>query len=241
MNASNSTHKLKTNLDTDFLKLIAAITMMVDHIGFIFFPQYAALRWIGRLSFPLFCYCLTVGLLYTHNIKKYLLRLAVFAVVAQIIYAIFLPGATFYASLIDWNIFFTLFFSLLFMWGITAKKWFTLALSAISLFVLLFFGLQYGASGIALMLIFCFCRNMPRMGACLYVLYYLPALWANTASMLSLNIWGLCIDWSFFAVFAAPLIFLPTYTKIRINKWFFYFFYPVHLGAISALDYILKL
>ena len=69
--------KLKTNLDTDFLKLIAVVSMLIDHIGGALFPQYPVFRWLGRLAFPIFCYCLTVGMLYTRDIKKYLLRLGV--------------------------------------------------------------------------------------------------------------------------------------------------------------------
>lgn len=67
--------KLKTNLDTDFLKLIAILSMVIDHVGTAFFPEYPAFRWAGRLAFPIFAYCLTVGLLYTRDIRKYLLRL----------------------------------------------------------------------------------------------------------------------------------------------------------------------
>lgn len=67
--------KLKTNLDTGLLKLIAILSMAVDHVGSVFFPKYPVFRWIGRLTFPIFAYCLTVGLLYTHDIKKHLVRL----------------------------------------------------------------------------------------------------------------------------------------------------------------------
>ena len=62
--------KLKTNLDTNFIKLVAIISMTFDHVGSVFFPEYPVFRWIGRIAFPLFCYCLTVGMLYTHDIKK---------------------------------------------------------------------------------------------------------------------------------------------------------------------------
>lgn len=67
--------RLKTNLDTNFLKLIAILCMVVDHVGTVFFPGYPAFRWVGRLAFPIFCYCLTVGLMYTHDIRRYLGRL----------------------------------------------------------------------------------------------------------------------------------------------------------------------
>ena len=44
--------KLKTNLDTGLLKLIAILSMAVDHVGSVFFPKYPVFRWIGRLTFP---------------------------------------------------------------------------------------------------------------------------------------------------------------------------------------------
>lgn len=47
--------RLKTNLDTSFLKLIAIISMTIDHIGSAFFPEQPVFRWIGRIAFPLFC------------------------------------------------------------------------------------------------------------------------------------------------------------------------------------------
>lgn len=105
--------RLKTNLDTDLLKLIATAAMLIDHIGGAFFPEAGVFRWIGRLAFPIFCYCLTVGLLYTHDVRKYLTRLGIFALVSQPFYILaFHPVGEFWANLTNWNIFFTLFLSL---------------------------------------------------------------------------------------------------------------------------------
>lgn len=55
--AQTQAPRLKTNLDTNFLKLIAILCMVVDHVGTVFFPGYPAFRWVGRLAFPIFCYC----------------------------------------------------------------------------------------------------------------------------------------------------------------------------------------
>ena len=148
--------------------------MLIDHIGGAFFPEVGIFRWIGRLAFPIFCYCLTVGLLYTRDVKKYLLRLGVFALVSQPFYILaFHPVSEFAANLTNWNIFFTLFLSLLGMYGLKERKWW---LFALALFTVSWWNFDYSGTGIQLMLIFYLCRNHPGLGAGLYVLSYLPAL-----------------------------------------------------------------
>lgn len=97
--------KLRTNLDTDLLKLVAIAAMLLDHIGGAFFPETPIFRWIGRLAFPLFCYCLTVGLLYTHDIRRYLGRLAIFAVVSQPFWILAFNADDILGNLTNWNIF----------------------------------------------------------------------------------------------------------------------------------------
>ena len=100
--------RLKTNLDTDFIKLAAIISMTIDHVGSVFFPQYPAFRWIGRIAFPLFSYCLTVGMLYTRDIRKYLFRLGAFALTSQPFWILAFNGDDILGNLFNLNIFFTL-------------------------------------------------------------------------------------------------------------------------------------
>ena len=57
------------------LKLLALLLMLIDHIGYYFEGTPAVLRLIGRLSFPLFLFCMTQGWRHTRDRKKYLLRL----------------------------------------------------------------------------------------------------------------------------------------------------------------------
>lgn len=236
---SNMEPKFKTNLDTDFLKLVAIISMLIDHVGSAFFPQYPVFRWLGRLAFPIFCYCLTVGLLYTHDIKRYLSRLAVFAVVSQPFYALKVDPHAFWENLTNWNIFFTLFLSLLFMWGIRERRWYSIAVSVISVAMLCLWNFDYGFTGVLLMLIFYFCRNNPALGAVLYTFFYLPAFWGRPEDPLGLMIAGHALDWTIFALLAMPLIFCPTHTGVKVNKWLFYAFYPGHLAAIVLIRLVL--
>ena len=53
----------------ELLKWIAIITMTVDHVGAVLYPEFEFLRWIGRLAFPLFAYLLILGMENTRNLS----------------------------------------------------------------------------------------------------------------------------------------------------------------------------
>ena len=161
--------RLKTNLDTNLIKLIAIISMTVDHVGGAFFPEYPVFRWIGRIAFPLFCYCLTVGMLYTHDIKKYLFRLGTFAFISQPFWILAFNSDDIVGNIFNLNIFFTLIVSLLATWGFKEKKWWLFIAGIILLNVVNF---DYAMTGLILMMIFYLCRNKPWLGAIIYTLTY---------------------------------------------------------------------
>ena len=60
-------------LNSTALKIIAAITMLVDHLGVIIFPQYVVFRVIGRISFPLYAFMIAEGCRYTRNRLRHFL------------------------------------------------------------------------------------------------------------------------------------------------------------------------
>ena len=66
------------------LKIIAILTMTIDHVGFFFFPDIEVLRIIGRLSFPLFAWLIANGAYHTKNMHAYLVRLFIFALISQV-------------------------------------------------------------------------------------------------------------------------------------------------------------
>ena len=229
--------KLKTNLDTNFLKLIAIISMTVDHVGSVFFPQYPAFRWVGRMAFPLFCYCMTVGMLYTRDIRKYALRLGAFALISQPFWILAFNADDILGNLLNLNIFFTLLVSLLAAWGFQARKWWLFIAGVVLLNAVNF---DYAMTGLILMLIFYLCRNKPLLGAVLYTLSYLPALWGGSPEdPLALQLGGLAIGFEIFALLALPLIEIHTHVEPKIPKWFFYLYYPAHLLVIYLLQLFL--
>jgi len=70
------------------IKIIAALTMFIDHMGLILFPQYRIFRIIGRLAFPLYAYCIAEGFRYTRNRRRYFLRVFTLGLLCQIVYTI---------------------------------------------------------------------------------------------------------------------------------------------------------
>lgn len=102
------------------LKLLAIIAMLIDHIGAIIFPQYLWLRVVGRIAFPIFCFLIVEGFYHTSNVKKYLIRLGIFAFVSEIPFDIAFYNKIMY---IDYqNVFFTLFLGLIVIYLMSMVK-----------------------------------------------------------------------------------------------------------------------
>lgn len=122
----------------DFLKIMALITMLIDHIGagileYMMRSTFAAdmesyrqiyvadriLRMTGRLSFPLFCFLLVQGFLHTHSRVIYALRLVVFALLSELPFDyLFFGGFTMEHQ----NVFWTLFLGLVTLSAISAAE-----------------------------------------------------------------------------------------------------------------------
>ena len=79
----NSNSKLRF-LDETQLKLIALISMLTDHVGFVFFPSVTWMRAVGRIAMPIFALCVSEGYYYSKNRNKYLIRIGIFALISEI-------------------------------------------------------------------------------------------------------------------------------------------------------------
>lgn len=75
-------------IDGTYLKLLAALLMLIDHIGVILFPDVIAFRIIGRLSFPIFAFMISEGAKYTKNKLRYFLLMFLTGVLCQIVFYI---------------------------------------------------------------------------------------------------------------------------------------------------------
>lgn len=116
------------------LKIIAMITMLIDHIGAVVVANlstlgyiapeqeqtwiltYKILRNIGRSAFPIFCFLLIEGFCHTRSRGKYALRLFTFALISQLPYELAVWNTLAWKHT---NVFFTLFIGLLTIWGMS--------------------------------------------------------------------------------------------------------------------------
>ena len=87
----------------NILKIIALITMTCDHVGMQLFPQYLILRYIGRLSFPIFAYMIAEGAKYTQNRTRYLLQMFSLGAVCSVVYY-FAMGSLYQCILITFTL-----------------------------------------------------------------------------------------------------------------------------------------
>ena len=78
-------------LSSFWLKVIALLTMTLDHVGYLM-PAYnmnhtveTIFRIIGRIALPLFCFMVAEGVVHTKSFKKYALRLGIMASVVSVI------------------------------------------------------------------------------------------------------------------------------------------------------------
>ena len=98
------------------LKLIAVCTMFIDHMGHTLFPTVLWLRCIGRLAFPIFCFLIAEGCVYTRDRRKYALRLLAFALLSEVPFDLMVGGTVWYPY--SQNVLWTLLAGALICWCI---------------------------------------------------------------------------------------------------------------------------
>ena len=199
------------------ITLIAFFTMIIDHIGIIFYPNTQFLRIIGRFSFPLFAWGIARGFKYTRSLLRYSFRLLLISIISQVPYSILFKNN-------NLNVCFTLLAGLILIKLYTIKfsnkkiKYFIVLIISFLLFLSNNI-LEYGFYGILTILIF-------------YIFYNDDSIifWQFFITLLGIII--LKYDpIQLFSVFSCFIIFIVNTIKLdfKINKIFSYTFYPLHL------------
>ena len=96
-------NKNKAGLTGNQLKLIALISMTLDHVGLQLFPDVVLLRILGRLALPIFAYMIAEGCRHTRSRKKYLGRMVLLAALCQAVY-FFAMGSLYQCILVTFSL-----------------------------------------------------------------------------------------------------------------------------------------
>ena len=229
------------------LKIIALISMTCDHSSYLIFRKFSYLNYIGRLAFPIFAFQISEGYSHTKSLKKYFLRLFLFALISQAPFALF--RSTYFKSF-SLNVFFTLFLGLAtitvfdMFHKIECKEKFMHYLND-------FFGIicvisiaiiaqvshcDYGAYGVVIIFIFYLFKNHTHLMNIAFILSTVVWQFKNLTSGSNFNIYLLITLFT-----CLPLVFINLYNnkKGKNIKYFLYIFYPIHFIILYLLSFIM--
>lgn len=237
------------------IKIIAVAAMLIDHTAAVILERqmtvggylqnnsinldgiglyivYLVMRLIGRLGFPIFCFLLVEGFQRTRNVKKYALRLGIFALVSEIPFDFAFCGKAYYPTY--QNVYFTLFFGLLALWGIdyvgkrelpkAAKVILCVAVAGLCMGAAHFLRTDYAAMGVLTIIVMYVFRK--KKVICML------------AGCIVLTIMSRTEITAFFALI--PIALYNGSRGLKM-KYFFYGFYPVHLALLYLACVLLGL
>lgn len=226
----------KRGLSQETLKVIACVTMLLDHIGAIFVSGYT-LRIIGRIAFPIFCFLMAEGAYYTKNPRKYALRLVIGALLSEIPFDLaFRRGLTLQTQ----SVMLTLLLGFLAIEAIqkTDNGLIKLTITAIGFLLGQLFKTDYGGYGVLLIILLSQTRGQ------WWLQTVLVAAVAWMMNSVKIPVFGMKIPIEMFALLAMVPIGLYSGRKSSNNKavqWAFYLFYPVHLTVLVVIRYLIEM
>ncbi len=211
----------------ELLKWIAIITMTIDHIGAVLYPELSVLRFVGRFAFPIFAYLLILGIENTRSIRKYAIRLFAFAAVSQIPFFLALD----YAPFESLNIFFTLGLGLVFVYYFQKVS----ILVFIPLVISFVINFDYGIYGLGLIGSMTILRKNTKLGVVLIVLLNCLFLFPFSSQFLSLAALPLIVlhDTGYLSIVKD---YAEDYKIPLWRKYFFYIYYPLHLALLYVIN-----
>lgn len=231
-------------LNSNHLKIIAIIAMTIDHIADLLYPGMPnifisnVMHIIGRLTAPIMFFFICEGYHYTKDIKKYISRLFIFALISHFAYCFafginFIPFSTgniFNQTSIMWTL----------AWAVVAlhivhgknnlKEWQKWLL--IILINLITFSSDF--SSIAVMtILFMYDRRGNLKSQMICMMAWL-SLYALISYLFVSKTYGL-IAMTAILVYSLLKNYNGQRGKVKWLKWFFYLYYPLHLIIIGAL------
>ena len=214
------------------LKILAAIAMVCDHTGLMFFPRLSILRIIGRLAYPIFAFMIAEGCKYTRNKRRHFGMIFLLAMLCQIVY--FFVDGTMYLSIL-----FTFSLSILTIYALQYCKAKKNALSAAVFFTAVagvwllnqIFEIDYGFWGCMVPVFAAVFHNTKYDRLPLHILTLGAGLLLLAADVGGIQIWSLL---------TVPLLLCYNGRRGKWKmKYFFYIFYPAHLVLLQVIQWLI--
>lgn len=220
-------------LPQEVLKIIACITMLIDHFGHAIVPClsttnmvdiYYTCRIIGRMAFPIYCFLLVEGMYHTKNAGKYILRLAIGMLIAELPFDMLFEGHFCWASQ---SVMVTLTLGAVMLWLMNKTENKLLQAVTTVPFALLaeLAKCDYGGWGIAMIAMFAIIEQLP---------FQIMLLGAISVLMPSAKVafGSMNISVQMFSILGMLPIYFYSGEKLTDSKavqWAFYLFYPLHI------------
>lgn len=220
------------------LKILAALFMVIDHVGLLFFPNLASsmvwMRYVGRMAFPMFAFFIAEGCRYTRNRARYLGAMGLIGLVFHLVYYFFIGD-----NMMNVFLSFTFAIALVYLWQnfVSACK-----------------VKRIDGAVLGLTLFFAYAVLLYRITKVVHVDYYFGGILLPWLVYLTrkkwLRLFFFALGITFIAVFtgkywtlqicgllAVPVMALYNETRGKWRmKYFFYFFYPIHLVALYGIS-----
>lgn len=226
------------------LKLIAIFAMTLDHIAWIFVETASTLgqsmHFFGRITAPMMCFLLVEGYFRSRDLKKYALRLLVFALLSQLPYVAMLKGweeLTLQPELLFFrlNILFNLLLGLLALITWRSAQPISIRISLIGLFLLLSTGMDWGVFIILFVLVLAYFREQRKAQIIAYLMTAMALLLLVDLGIIH-GLPTLVLQWMPLGVLIVPLFWYYCNDQMGLRfggKYFFYLYYPAHMLLLS--------
>ncbi len=224
------------------LKIIAIIAMLIDHIAWKFVPTATVLgismHVIGRLTMPIMCYFIAEGFYHTRNVKKYALRLLLFAFISQIPFTYQQSGHFFpqyhniFSVMESLNVLFNLFWGLIALWACKSNLRKAVKVLSVIGCCVLALATDWALFGVLYILAFGLNHNNLKK----------QSIWFSVVSVFMI---GGAVTMGPIQLFQAG-VFLSLFCFFLYNgerggyawsKWVFYAFYPIHMLILGYIKF----
>lgn len=237
-------------LNGNTLKIIAALSMLIDHIGVIFLPDVAILRIFGRIAFPIYAFMIAEGCAYTKNKLRYFLTVFSLGVSCQIVYYMY-DSSAYMGILITFSLSILVVYAMQYLKNALfvakdsrIKQWvasvaFLFTIASVYFFSKIVF-IDYGFWG-CMAPVFASIFRKPEANV--------SAVWDKLDHrVIHILMLGICLVMlscayggvQIYSLLAILLLLLYSGERGKIKmKYFFYIFYPVHLVLLEAVAWVL--